>query len=132
MVHIWTTVRSSLYSANFDDENLWRIEHVRNFDEMIVTCIGKERLEGKTLTNHSPFVKFVRFFHRQVCAIRCLPSVVYKLDHMIFCILKLLSWNLIRTQITKMKLLYTKERKRTKKVIFHLLKHLMCVRRWNT
>ena len=41
----------------------------QNFDELIVAFIGKvltgKRLEGKTLTNHSPFVKFVRLFHRQ-------------------------------------------------------------------
>ena len=43
------------------------------FDKLIVTFIGKvltgKRLKAKTLTKHSPFVKFVRLFHRQSFAL---------------------------------------------------------------
>ena len=59
-------------------DEILRIKNVRNFDEqnfdeLIVAFIGKvltgKRLEGKTLTNCSPFVKFVRLFHRQSFAL---------------------------------------------------------------
>ena len=51
-----------------------RIEHVKNFDEqnfdeLIIAFIRKvltgKGLEGKILMNRSPFVKFVKLFHRQ-------------------------------------------------------------------
>ena len=47
-------------------DEIWRVKHVRKFDEqkfneLIVAFIGKvltaKRLEGKTLTNRSPFIK---------------------------------------------------------------------------
>ena len=45
----------------------------QNFDELIVGFIGKaltgKRLEGKTLTDRWPFVKFVRLFHRKSFAL---------------------------------------------------------------
>ena len=51
---------SSMSAGKFDEQN---------FDELIVAFIGKvltgKRLEGKTLTNRSPFIKFIRLFHRQ-------------------------------------------------------------------
>ena len=52
--------------------------HARNFDEqnfyeLIVGFIGKaltgKRLEGKTLMNRWPFIKFVKFFPRQTFAL---------------------------------------------------------------
>ena len=61
-------------------DEIWRIEHVRNFDEqnfdeLIVALhrksINRERLKGKTLTNCSPFVKIHQTFpSSKFCAIR--------------------------------------------------------------
>ena len=51
-------------TRNFDEQN---------FDELIVGFIGKaltgKRLEGKTLTNFWPFVKFVKVSPHQTFAL---------------------------------------------------------------
>ena len=77
------TIQNGYYriAQNFDGGKVWwnltnqacQKFDKQNFDELIVAVIGKvltgKRLEGKTLTNHLPFVKFRRLFHRQSFAL---------------------------------------------------------------